>query len=182
MARSRSADSTDTSQTTPDAAASEQTTTPAPSQRGQLLSKITVAAIGAQPKAKSLKEGEAFSVCVIMGEATKSTVAQSNYGDFLKFNGNFVGVNMRTGERFRSAALILPQLVEHVLDTAITEAGGPVEFALEIGVKYSEKGNTGYVYTIKPLLEPSETDPMERLLSKVSGMIALPALPPPAKA
>jgi hypothetical protein len=168
MARTKPADTAPESETTEQAA-------PA-SGRGSLLGKITVAAIDAQPKAKSLKEGEAYSVAVIMGEAASHSVAQSNYGEFTKFKGNFAAVNMRTGERFRSANLILPQIVEHVLSSAIDEAEGSVQFALEIGVKYSEKGNTGYVYTIKPLLEPSDSDPLKQLEDKVSTLVKLPQL------
>lgn len=151
-----------------------------PSKGGSnVVSKITVASIGAQPKPHSVEEGEKRAICVFYGEARSSKIGQTQFGDFLKFSGNFGAVNMKTGERFRSGSLILPAIMENILDSAIKETEGAVQFAIEVGVKYSEKGNTGYEYTVRPLLEPSENDPLLMLESKVGQLVKLPALAAP---
>jgi hypothetical protein len=144
-----------------------------------VVSKITVASVGAQPKPHSIKEGEKKAVCVFYGEARDSKIGQTQFGDFLKFTGNFGAVNMETGERFRSGTLILPAIMENILDSAIKETEGAVQFAIEIGVKHSANGNTGYEYTVRPLLEPSENDPLLMLESKVGTLVKLPALAAP---
>lgn len=165
---------TDTAEPTTDAPKSDK--------GGELISKITIAGCNAQPKAKSVKEGEKFPILMVVGMAHRAEVGQTTFGEFIRFRGNFVGVNLKTGERFKSGALILPSLIQDILHTAVSESEGPVEFGIEIGVKYSEKGNTGYEYTVRPLQEPTEADSLSLLEDRLTGKlsVAVPLLAPPA--
>lgn len=138
-----------------------------------LVSKITVSTLDAQPKAHSVKEDT--HVATIYGRCTKKEVGQTQYGDFVKFGGEFEGVNAQTGEAYRAGTLIVPQILEALLDNAINvDENNAVDFAVEVWVKPSEKSKTGYVYGIKPLIEPAESDALAQLrnLAKAPALAA----------
>lgn len=138
-----------------------------------LVAKITLSSIGAQPKSKSVEY--AHPIAMIFGEASRTEIGQTTYGEFVRFRGNFAGVNLSTGEKFRAGAMILPPLIQDILAAAVDQADGPIQFGLEIGVKPSEKGNTGYEYTVRPLLEPEENDALMLLESKLTPLLSLAA-------
>lgn len=141
----------------------------------ELLSKITVKTVGAQPKPKSVTE--ATDLCSVYGILRGYAVGQSPYGEFLKFKGDIEACNLATGELFKSGNLILPGIISGLMQGAVD--GNPendVEFGVIVGVKPSEKGNTGYEYTIKPIVEPKEADALVALRSTVrDAMLALPS-------
>lgn len=148
----------------------------------ELLSKLSLKGMGAQPKARSLKEGDKFAIAAIYGSANRHDVASSTFGDSVRFMGDFEGITIATGKRFRSGKAFLPGIVEDILADAINgldqEKGQTsVEFAFEIGVEYSEKGNTGYQYTVKPLVKLAQSDALAHLRDTVGT--ALKALPAP---
>lgn len=141
----------------------------------ELLSKVTVKTVGAQPKPKSIEHQT--DLCAIYGILRGYTIGQSAYGEFIKFKGDIEARNLETDETYKSGALILPGIVSGILQGAVD--GNPesdVEFGVIVGVKPSEKGNTGYEYTIKPLTEVKEADALVALRSVVnSKLLALPA-------
>lgn len=144
----------------------------------ELLAKITVKTVGAQPKPKSVSAY--IDLCAIYGILRKYTIGQSAYGEFIKFNGDIEAKNLDTGEVFKSGSLILPGIIAGVLQGAVD--GNPdsdVEFGVIVGVKPSEKGNTGYEYTIKPLMEVKEADALIALRGMVDSKLK--ALPSPNK-
>lgn len=136
----------------------------------EIVSKLTLKSIGAQPKPHSVKENTALAS--IYGRVRGKKVGQSTFGDFIKFEGEFEGVNIATGEVFRSGALILPKVLESLLVGAV-DGENTVDFAVEIWAKPSEKGNTGYEYGVKPLIEPAASDELASLRNQVKA--ALPA-------
>ncbi|WWT37792.1 ssDNA binding protein [Enterobacteria phage PRDasparagus] len=140
----------------------------------EIVSKLTLKTIGAQPKPHSIKENTALAS--IYGRVRGKKVGQSTFGDFIKFEGEFEGVNIATGEVFRSGALILPKVLESLLAGAV-DGENTVDFAVEVWAKPSEKGNTGYEYGIKPLIEPAASDELAQLRQTVKAA----ALPAPAK-
>lgn len=140
----------------------------------EIVSKLTLKTIGAQPKPHSVKENTALAS--IYGRVRGKKVGQSTFGDFIKFEGEFEGVNLATGEVFRSGALILPKVLESLLAGAV-DGENTVDFAVEVWAKPSEKGNTGYEYGIKPLIEPAASDELAQLRQTVKAA----ALPAPAK-
>ncbi|WWT38288.1 ssDNA binding protein [Enterobacteria phage PRDfuchsia] len=141
----------------------------------EIVSKLTLKTIGAQPKPHSVKENTALAS--IYGRVRGKKVGQSTFGDFIKFEGEFEGVNLATGEVFRSGALILPKVLESLLAGAVDGENTTVDFAVEVWAKPSEKGNTGYEYGIKPLIEPAASDELAQLRQTVKAA----ALPAPAK-
>lgn len=148
----------------------------------ELLAKLSLKGMGAQPKARSLKEGDKFAIAAIYGSASRHDVATSTFGDSVRFMGDFEGVTIATGQRYRSGKAFLPGIVEDILADAINgldESKGQtsVEFAFEIGVEYSEKGNMGYQYTVKPLVKLAQSDALAHLRETVGN--ALKALPAP---
>ncbi|WWT38939.1 ssDNA binding protein [Enterobacteria phage PRDroyal] len=138
----------------------------------EIVSKLTLKTIGAQPKPHSVKENTALAS--IYGRVRGKKVGQSTFGDFIKFEGEFEGVNIATGEVFRSGALILPKVLESLLAGAV-DGENTVDFAVEIWAKPSEKGNTGYEYGVKPLIEPAASDELAALRNQVKAALPAPA-------
>lgn len=145
----------------------------------KLVSKLSMKGIGAQPPRHSIAEGEHKIIAVIYGHAHKHDVVTTTFGDSVRFHGAFKALNSSTGEYYSAGKCFLPDVVTELLVNAIDnmpESATSVEFALEIGVEYSEKGNTGYVYTVRPLVELKESEPLLALEQVVlANMKALPA-------
>jgi hypothetical protein len=115
------------------------------------------------------------ALCKVVGRTDKAKPGATDKGDFVRFYGEVVGVNLLTGERFQSGSVILPGAAESAIYGAIGvlddkgHAEKTVEFALEIGAKYDEKSATQYVFTVRPLVEPRPSDPLRALL-EASGV------------
>jgi hypothetical protein len=145
----------------------------------QLLKKLTVKGImGA--KVDELSQIEALlaaknektvvPLCRIYGRTDKAKPDTSKLGDFVRFGGEFIGVNLVNGEQHRSGSAILPGVAE----SNIYGSMGPfndrgqsekvIEFAFEIGAKYDKTAATKYVYVVTPLVEPKDSDPMKALM------------------
>ncbi|RJP44495.1 hypothetical protein C4587_01790 [Candidatus Parcubacteria bacterium] len=113
----------------------------------------------------------------VYGLARKYDAERSQYGEYLRFTGDFEAVNLKTGEVHRAGSMILPDIAENVLAGAMnTEGAQAVQFALEIGVKPS-KSPVGYDYTVKPLVENREAEDALTTLRAASRA----ALPAPSK-
>ena len=125
-----------------------------------LVSKLTVKSMKAQPKKHSVKES--IQVATIYGRCTSKKVGSSDFGEFIRFMGEFEGVNAATGEIFRSGELIVPKTLETLLNGAVVEDAS-VDFAVEIWVEPNESSITGYSYIIKPLVKPAESDALAEL-------------------
>ena len=142
----------------------------------ELLSKISMKGVGAQPSKGSVtKDQGTIPLAIMYGRTTRYTVGQSTFGEFTKFNGSFEATNVKTGESFRSGNILLPRIVEDLLRGALDDredANSALEFALEIGVKYSENP-MGYEYTVRPLVELAASDELSHL--RDTAVKALPA-------
>lgn len=130
-----------------------------------IVSKITLKTIGCQPTPHSVKPNEHIDLAHIIGYANSAEVKRSGFDqDYTVFSGNFEGIALATGEIYRSGKLILPAVVQNLLAPAVAAAQDqPVAIAVSVGAEYSEKGSTGYAYTAHPLIEPTESDPLETL-------------------
>lgn len=121
------------------------------------------------------------ALCRIVGRASKAKpghVEKTN-SDFVRFYGEFVGVNLLTGERLAAGSAILPGAAESLLYGAMGELdergqGSLVEFGIEIGARFEESAIAKYVYEVRSLVEVKASDPMQALLDK-AGALALPA-------
>lgn len=125
----------------------------------------------AQPKKNSVESTTILAT--IYGRCTDKKVGTTDYGPFVRFLGEFEGVNADTGAVFRSGELIVPRTLESLLDGAVSvatenDASGAVEFAVEIWVDKDESSITGYTYQIKPLIKPAESDALTNLRQLVA--------------
>jgi hypothetical protein len=172
----------------------------------EILNKITMKTIGAQPKPRSVTEKK--DLCHIFGTAIGFREGSTTYGVFRKFEGNFEAVDLQSGEVFKSKWLLLPEIVEALLTEQLTNLGAvggrmktaddkgtegtpsetPVDFAFSIGVKpiFEKDGKTivdkgqGYEYTVRPMMESKQADSLAHL-REVSSKARQPALPAPEK-
>ena len=152
----------------------------------QLLKKLTVKGImGAKvdtlPAVENLiaKKTGNVPLCRIYGRTDKAKPDTTKLGDFVRFGGEFVGVNLVNGEQHRSGSAILPGIAE----SNIYGAMGPfndkgqsekvIEFAFEISAKFDATAATKYVYVVTPLVEPKDSDPMKALMEATGSVKVL---------
>lgn len=143
-----------------------------------LVSKLTVKTLGAQPARQSIKS--ATMLATIYGRCTNKEAGSSDHGEYIKFKGEFEGLNVSNGESYRANVMIVPKILEGLLDQAIQlDEANAVDFAVEIWAHPNEKSITGYSYGIKPLIEPEESDALAQLRkiskSKMTQQIAAPS-------
>jgi len=154
-----------------------------------ILKKITMATCGAKPdieKVIAYKNAHGASAIMplltVYGIASdfKAAAGKDGMGDYVKFLGQFKAVNVETGEVFVSGAAILPGAAPDLVFGALRalgEAGGSVEFAFNIGVKFDATAVTKYVYSVQQITALGQADPLAALESKLSQA----ALPSPEK-
>jgi hypothetical protein len=105
---------------------------------------------------------------------------KSQYGDSFKFKGTFKAVRLHDGVEFTSGSLYLPHALEDIvasqIQSAQSEGDEDVQFVVDIGRKPSKKGQTGYEYTFKPVLQVVQYDPLQALenAAKSAGLPVLP--------
>lgn len=114
-----------------------------------------------------------------MGIATKVRVGLDQQGEpTTGLQGTFRMMNSETGELAQAGICYLPGVVQNLIEGQLAGEGAKaVEFAFRIGIKYDEKSATNYVYVAEPLMEVSESDPIQLLAAKVSK--SAPALAAP---
>lgn len=123
--------------------------------------------------------GEEKKMMIVMGFAKSFETKVTTFGDSIGFHGDFKGIDMDTGEEFRSGVCYLPDVAEDLLMHAMEGNAGVVEFAFEIGVvgvKGRTDGEAGkYEYRCKPMMKSSENDPMVLLEERLKkGLLDAP--------
>ena len=146
-------------------------TNQAPAQ--EIARKITLRTCGCTVEAikgalHPLKEGEGLELLKIAGVTTSCAVGQTDKGEFIKLNGEFLAVNQITGEQFAASQTILPTFLGMMLQSALS-ASEQVEFALSIGARKSAKSVTGYEFVARPLVNAEPSARLSKLLA-VAGM------------
>ncbi len=140
-----------------------------------LVSKLTLKAIGAQPKRGSFGTEEdqkpAKTLARIFGRALKWDTVTTQLGESYRFHGVFEGINMETGEVFKSGKVFLPGVVASILAAEIDNADGrDIDFAYEIGGRWAN-GDFGYEYTVKPIIETATADPLAALRNMLPEVV-----------
>lgn len=129
------------------------------------------------PRDPEADDGKRVALCRIIGAANRYETGETDIGAFVKFHGQFRGINAQTGEEFRAGQVILPEQAEAIVQGAIDQNdGATVEFAFDFDAVLKADAIRGYEYAVQPVLEPQGDDPLARLSS------SLPALPGPAAA
>lgn len=156
-----------------------------------LLKKITLGTIGAQPDIEKLIEhkneyGEkaVMPLATIYGVTSSYKAGHSdNTGsDFVRFMGQFKAIRVADKASFVSGQCILPGAAPDMLYGAVNglgEAGGNVEFAFNIGASFDATAATKYVYHVSQVIESNKDDPLARLenMLNTGGAPALAAVP-----
>lgn len=127
-----------------------------------IVSKLTIKTMKAQPARHSVEKDDL--IATIYGRCTDKKAGTSDHGEYIRFIGEFEGINATTGEAYRSGNMIVPKTLEMLLDQAITlDENNAVDFAVEVWVEKNESSITGYSYLIKPLIKPAESDVLANL-------------------
>ena len=113
------------------------------------------------------EEGETIDLFQVYGHATKCESIDTSYGVAIKIIGQFEAFRADTGELFRSPTLYLPRPADEMIEEALGESEGAVEFAFEISVVAADT-KTGYEYNVSTIVEPECEDPLVVLRSKFS--------------
>ena len=142
----------------------------------QLIKKITARDVMGDMK-KFMREqgagksdGDEIPLFTIIGQVIGHQTGNSSYGDWIKLKGRFRATNKVTNEVYNSSVAMLPdECVDPILAALTLDDVASVDMAFDISSKIDDSTAVGYVYVVKPLMEPSEDDPLERLASQVSG-------------
>ncbi len=111
------------------------------------------------------QEGETIDLFQVYGHASKCESIDTSYGVAIKIIGQFEAFRADTGELFRSPTLYLPRPADEMIEEALSEAEGQVEFGFEISVVKADT-KTGYEYLVSTIVEPEGEDPLVSLRSK----------------
>lgn len=134
------------------------------------IAKLTVKTLGCKPDmVKTLEGQDKLALCRIFGKAAGVGYQDDsrNPGSiFTYFKGTFEGINMQTGETYRSGKLYLPkgisELVEAVIKNAEKNGKEQVSFAFEIrSVKATNP--IGYSYEAVAIKRPEQEDELAEL-------------------
>ena len=135
----------------------------------QVIKKLSTKTVFGNISAKILPEdGSTKELYNVVGIAGSVEVGESNYGAWQCLSGRFRALNLETGEEVEAGKAFLPSLAHDLVASQIVD-GAQVEFALAIGARRSESSPVGYEYTAEPLLELSESDPMNQLAKRVEA-------------
>lgn len=134
------------------------------------ISKISVKTVCGKVEAPE----EPKDLMVVTGVARSFKTVTTTYGDSIGLKGDFIGVNVETGEMKRSNTCYLPEIaLSPILSTLEQEDVNQVEIAVKIGIEPSDNP-VKYAYYAEFLREP-ENDPIRALADDV--MQAMKALP-----
>lgn len=137
----------------------------------EILKKISVKTCKANPEMEFVRidgvdkprSKGAQNLLRVVGMTNSVKRGTGDYGPWVAFMGAFEATNMKTGEVYSSSVCLLPEAVSGILSVAVgVEEGKSVEFGVDIGCA-PENNPIGFIYTIKPLIESEETNPLRHL-------------------
>lgn len=117
----------------------------------------------------------------ITGISSTYDEVPSPYGETQRLIGDFIAINLLSGEVFRSNRCFLPGIMKDSIIAAINSAakGDAVQFAFLVSITDDAdnvKNAVGYIYTFETLIEMAESNQMKEL-AKMIGVDTKPALP-----
>lgn len=140
------------------------------------IRKITVKTVTGGVDFEEVMKVKKLDLMSVFGVARNMRPGASDLGQYVAFLGDFRAINVKTGEEFASAKMILPKIAEEVLAGVIPAEGGEVKFAMVLGATYDPKAATKYVFTFRPLIESADQNVIEELRG-----LTIKALPKPGK-
>lgn len=141
------------------------------------VKKLSIKTVCGRPEfEKGSEDGTEVKLMQIFGQATGTKGGTSTYGDWECLLGNFEATNMETGETYRAAQLFMPDVAHEPIAQAVKLTdNGSVDFAVEIVALKDSESSVGYVYSMKPLIQAAESDPLTALREKAMKQLAAPA-------
>lgn len=141
----------------------------------KIVKKISMKTICGKVSVKNLPDEGDKPLMRVIGQAKGIKTGTSDYGDWAALTGIFEATNIETGEVYRSGVCFMPEIAQDmVIPALMQDSATAVDFAFEIGAEASEDSSVGYVYTIKPLIEAAESDPLRALSEQVQKSLPAP--------
>lgn len=109
----------------------------------------------------------------VVGKANRFDVKMTDLGESVALKGMFKATNA-DGEEFRAGVCYLPDTASEAVAGALNGENESVEFAFDISVITDDSAITGYVYEVKPLIEPTEDDALNRLSDSLPPALEAP--------
>lgn len=147
--------------------------------------KITTQTMGLKPdvleEIAAEAKGKQVSVLRVWGIASGATPGVSQFGNFMKFTGEFAAINLITMDEARSQALLLPGVAEGVVASLYNKAakdGGSAQIGIEVAVEenISAKGGTKFRYIVKPLFEYKGDDALAEMAKTLPAPVMVKVL------
>lgn len=131
-----------------------------------ILAKITPKTINGGKKVKRPEETDPVKwMYRIVGVATGSRTGEGTYGQWVGLEGTFQALRYEDGAVFRAGQCFLPQVALNLV-LPVLKVNNAVEFAFNVGIQFADS-QIGYEYTVEPLIEAEENDPINNLLKKI---------------
>lgn len=130
--------------------------------------KLSTVKIYGKVTARSVDPGETLDLYEVVGIASGTKTGSTDHGDWTALTGNFAAQNLSTGEQFRSGVCFLPDVALDPTVGQLDAGAASVQFGWIIGIKGDDSVQCGYTYYARPLIEPSEDDPLEILRGSMS--------------
>lgn len=151
--------------------------------------KISTATMGLRPSdLEALCAGKTKPIAVlrVWGIASTATPGTSQYGNYVKFGGEFGAINLVSGDEARSQNLVLPGVAEGVVKSLFDKAakdGGAAQVGIEVCIEenLSTKGGTKFRWTVKPLFEYKGDDALSEMAKMLPAPVYVKALTDTAK-
>lgn len=139
------------------------------------VKKLSVKTVCGRPEfEKGSADGTEIKLMQIFGQATGVKGGTSTYGDWECLLGNFEATNLENGDTFRAAQLFMPDVAHEPITQAVKLSSGAVDFAVEIVAVKDSESSVGYLYSMRPLIEAGESDPLKVLREKAQKQLAAP--------
>lgn len=131
-----------------------------------ILSKISPKTVNSGKKQKHPEENDPVKwIYRIVGIANGIRSDEGAYGPWIALEGTFQAMRFEDGQIFRSGQCFLPQIALNLV-LPVLKSNSAVEFAFNVGIQFSDS-QIGYEYTVEPLIDTEENDPINVLIKKI---------------
>lgn len=127
----------------------------------QIITKITPKTVLGDVLKKGHDNGMLFRLAATV---TNIETVSTQYGESLKFRGEFIARRFSDGEEFYAGTAFLPRVAESLVAGSFT--GEPLQVVLDVGTRKAET-QTGYEFTVKPVRQVE--NPLRALLDLGDG-------------
>lgn len=135
----------------------------------EILSKITVKNVCGNIDEIAKTNKRPVTLCQIIGMVRSYEEVKGVYGISYRFTGEFKATNLITQEKFFSGSCFLPGLAESLVMGQLEDGtNNALQIAFNIGIRPADN-KVGYEYTVKPLIEPAENNPLAMLENKINN-------------